>query len=470
MTLLTTASPLRPPWLERISARQWVYLDYAVALLFSAGALVHLLFFPRFPADAALGFPRWLLAPLYLLAAAPIAFRRRWPVATLSITCAAVTVTTLLGHSLAPAPLIALPLYSVTVNSARGRSVLTLVVVESALLLALAIAWALGRAQGDVTFNFFLAAATWFIADSIRTRRTYVRGLAAQREERQRLEIEEARRALVEERMSIARDLHDVVAHSLSVIAIQSGVGRHVLDTQPDEARKALAAVEATSRSALEELRGVLGVLRRADDDAAATAPAPRLRDLDGLFDRVRAAGVPVVSRVSGDVRPLTAAMELSLYRITQEALTNVVKHARSAPTTIDLEYGVDEVVLTVRNDAPPPIVGAGEFDHVTANGVSPKDVSPNGVSPGRAAPGRAAPGRAASGRTSSTEVLADDTVELAASPRRSSPVESRRVASGHGIVGMTERARSCGGTLQTRQLEDGGFFVCARLRAGEVA
>lgn len=460
MTLLTTASPLRPPWLDRISARQWVYLDYAVAFVFSAGALVHLLYFARFPADAALGFPRWLLAPLYLLAAAPIAFRRRWPVATLCITCAAVTVTTLLGHSLAPAPLIALPLYSVTVNSARGRSVLTLVVVESALVLALAIAWALGRAQGDVTFNIFLAVATWFVADSIRTRRAYVRGLAAQREERQRLEIEEARRALVEERMSIARDLHDVVAHSLSVIAIQSGVGRHVLDTQPDEARKALAAVEATSRSALEELRGVLGVLRRADDDAAATAPAPRLRDLDGLFDRVRAAGVPVVSHVRGDVRPLTAALELSLYRITQEALTNVVKHARSAPTTIDLEYGVDEVVLTVHNDAPPPSDGADVVDHATSHGVSS----------GRAASERFTSDRLNPGRGSSTEVLDGDPVALCASPRRSSTVESRHVASGHGIVGMTERARSCGGTVQTRQLEDGGFFVCARLRAGEVA
>lgn len=424
MTLLTTTSPLRPPWLERITARQWVLLDYVVAFVFSAGALVHLLFFPRFPSDAALGFPRWILAPLYLLAAAPIAFRRRWPVATLSITCAAVAVTTLLGHSLAPAPLIALPLYSVTVNSARGRSLLSLVVVEFTLTLALVIAWALGRAQGNVTFNIFLALATWFVADSIRTRRAYVRGLAAQREERQRLEIEEARRALVEERMSIARDLHDVVAHSLSVIAIQSGVGRHVLDSQPEEARKALAAVEATSRSALEELRGVLGVLRRVDDHTPVTAPAPGLRDLDELFERVRAAGVPVVARVSGDVRPLSAALELSLYRITQEALTNVVKHTHSAPTVIDLEYGVDEVVLKVHNDAP-----SNHGDEESIDAV-------DSYSPQR----------------SPSPLSRDDTTSH-------SPV-------GHGIVGMTERARSCGGSLQTQFLDDGGFLVSARLRA----
>lgn len=411
-------------------------LDYVVAFVFSAGALVHLLFFPRFPNDSALDVPRWILAPLYLLAAAPIAFRRRWPVAMLSITCTAVTVTTLLGHSLAPAPLIALPLYSVTVNSARGRSVLTLIVVELALVVALVIAWVLGRAQGNVTFNIFLAVATWFVADSIRTRRAYVRGLAAQREERQRLEIEEARRALVEERMSIARDLHDVVAHSLSVIAIQSGVGRHVLDSQPEEARKALAAVEATSRSALEELRGVLGVLRRVDDDTPATAPAPGLRDLDDLFERVRAAGVPVASRVSGAVRPLSAALELSLYRITQEALTNVVKHTHSAPTMIDLEYGVDEVILRVRNDAP-------------ASRLDAENITPSSSTQRRVI--------VAGGDVLVSDVLTGD-------------APTGHVASGHGIVGMTERARSCGGTLHAQLLDDGGFLVSARLRATGVS
>ena len=252
MNLSTTVAAPRAPWLARLSTRQWVNVDYAVAAFFTAGALIHVLVLPRFPTNVALTYPLWVLAPIYLCATVPIAFRRRWPVAALAIVAGAVTASTFLGHPLAPAPLIALPLYSLTLVYPRRQSFVALALVEWSLLMAVATAWATGRHLGDVTFNFFLALATWFIADSIRTRRTYQRGLLAQREERQRLEIEEARRAIVEERMAIARELHDVVDHSLSVIAIQSGVGRHVLDTQPEEARKALAAVEATSLAALE--------------------------------------------------------------------------------------------------------------------------------------------------------------------------------------------------------------------------
>ncbi|MBW4030617.1 MAG: sensor histidine kinase [Acidobacteria bacterium] len=403
MSLSTTTASLRPPWLARLSARQWTSVDYAVAALFTGGALVHVLVLPRFPSNVALAYPLWILAPIYLFATVPIALRRRWPVTTLTFTASAVAVSTFLGHPLAPAPLIALPLYSVTLAHPRRQSFTALLLVEGSLLFAVALAWVLGRHLGDVTFNFFLALATWFVADSIRTRRTYQRGLLEQREERQRLEIEEARRAIVEERMAIARELHDVVAHSLSVIAIQSGVGRHVLDTQPDEARKALAAVESTSRAALEELRGVLGVLRRGDDGAGVTTPAPSLDDLDELIERISAAGVPVQLRVVGEARTLSQGLELSLYRIIQEALTNVVKHAASAPTTVEVTYLVDEVRVDVRNTAP--------------------------VAPGPTG--------------------GDTTVNRA----------------GHGIIGMTERARSFGGSLRAGARDEGGFLVSARLR-----
>ena len=381
-------------------------VDYAVAALFTTGALLHVLVLPRFPSNVALRYPLWVLAPIYLMATAPIAFRRRWPVATLAIIASAVAVSTFLGHPLAPAPLIALPLYSVTLAHPRRQSFVALALVEGSLLVAVALAWVLGRHLGDVTFNFFLALATWFIADSIRTRRTYQRGLLEQREERQRLEIEEARRAIVEERMAIARELHDVVAHSLSVIAIQSGVGRHVLDTQPDEARKALSAVESTSRAALEELRGVLGVLRRGDDGAQVTTPTPRMDDLVELIERIRTAGVPVQLRVSGEVRTLSQGLELSLYRIIQEALTNVVKHTASASTTVDVTYLAHEVLVDVRNAATTP-------------------------------------------------------------PREVAAVDERapRAVAGHGIIGMTERALSFGGSLRAESRDDGGFLVSARLR-----
>lgn len=383
-------------------------VDYSVAALFTTGALIHVLVLPRFPSSVALGYPLWVLAPIYLCATVPIAVRRRWPVATLTVTAGAVAASTFLGHPLAPAPLIALPLYSVTLAYPRRQSFTALAVVEWSLLMAVALAWVNGRHLGDVTFNFFLALATWFIADSIRTRRTYQRGLLEQREERQRLEIEEARRAIVEERMAIARELHDVVAHSLSVIAIQSGVGRHVLDTQPEEARKALSAVESTSRAALEELRGVLGVLRRGDDGVQSTAPTPTMGDLDELIERIGAAGVPVRLRVTGEVRPLSQGLELSLYRIVQEALTNVVKHASPSCATVEVTYLADEVLVDVRNSAATPSGAAG------------------------------------------------------------ADARAYRANAGHGIIGMTERARSFGGTLRAESLEDGGFGVSARLRTKE--
>ena len=128
-----------------------------------------------------------------------------------------------------------------------------------------------------------------FVGDSVRARRAYIAGLTRQAEQLQRREVERAQQSIAEERLQIARELHDIVAHSLSVIAIQSGVGRHVLDLQPEEARKALTAVETTSRSALEELRRVLGVLRRDDLDEPSLAPTPGMADLDQLLAQCRA-------------------------------------------------------------------------------------------------------------------------------------------------------------------------------------
>ena len=276
-----------------------------------------------------------LLAPIYLPATVPIAFRRRWPVRDPGPHRRAVTVTTLLGHSLAPAPLIALPLYSLTLSASSAT-------VDRRLGARGGCPGGgghdrVGRSDAHTATSPSTSSWPWPPGSSpTRSARaaSTSAGLLEQREERQRLEIEEARRAIVEERMAIARELHDVVAHSLSVIAIQSGVGRHVLDTQPDEARKALAAVEATSRAALEELRGVLGVLRRGDDDdPATTSPTPDMGDLDELdraHPRRRRARAPARHRAGP--RPAPRGVELTLYRIIQEALTNVVKHTAERP------------------------------------------------------------------------------------------------------------------------------------------
>ena len=197
--------------------------------------------------------------------------------------------------------MIALPLYSLTVTYPRRTSLVALLLVEAGALVALLVSLLLRPGPGDVTSTLLLAAAAWFAGDSVRTRRAYQAGLVEQAERAQRREAERAQRTIVEERLDIARELHDVVAHSLSVIAIQSGVGRHVIDTQPDEARAALEAVERPAARRLDELRRVLGVLRSAGGTDPALAPAPTIADLGGLVDEVREAGVPVELAVLGD-------------------------------------------------------------------------------------------------------------------------------------------------------------------------
>ena len=165
--------------------------------------------------------------------------------------------------------------------------------------------------------------------------------------------VERAQRSVAEERLQIARELHDVVAHSLSVIAVQSGVGRHVIDEQPAEAKKALAAVEATSRSALDRVAAdARGPATRRRADPAALAPAPGVAALDSLVERVRAAGFVVsLESTSTKTGTLSPSVQLSIYRIVQEALTNVVKHAGPATVRVEIRDETDGLVLEVSDD-----------------------------------------------------------------------------------------------------------------------
>jgi signal transduction histidine kinase len=153
------------------------------------------------------------------------------------------------------------------------------------------------------------------------------RYLAEETTLRQQQEAERGRLAVREERVRIARELHDVVAHTLSVVTFQAGVGRKIGATRPDQALAALRAVEVTGRGALEELRRILGLLRD-DEEGPSLAPAPGVGNLEELAGTVRAAGIPVRLAVTGDVAALPPAASLTAYRIVQEALTNVVKHA----------------------------------------------------------------------------------------------------------------------------------------------
>jgi signal transduction histidine kinase len=184
------------------------------------------------------------------------------------------------------------------------------------------------------------------IVELVRTRRERAA-------EFRRTRAEEARRRAGEQRMAIARELHDVLAHHISLISVQAGVALHLMDEQPEQARTALTAIRQASRESLAELRSVLELLRRGEEGAP-RAPAPGLEALDALVERTSAAGLPVTVEVTGTARPLPAAVGLAAYRIVQEALTNVTRHAgRPATATVRLGYAPDQLTVEVTDDGP---------------------------------------------------------------------------------------------------------------------
>jgi signal transduction histidine kinase len=209
-----------------------------------------------------------------------------------------------------------------------------------------------------------LGLAAWLlvigtVAEIVRTRRE-------RRAELAHVQVQEARRRASEERLLIARELHDVLAHNISLINVQAGVALHLLDERPDQARPALTAIKDASKEALGELRSVLDVLRRSEDGVSAPrAPTAGLRDMPGLVERTRTAGLEVTLDVSGEARPVPAGVDLAAFRIVQEALTNVVRHAGTGSARVRLDYG-DNDQLTVQVDddgagAPSPVaVGPG--------------------------------------------------------------------------------------------------------------
>ncbi|MFD9333728.1 histidine kinase [Streptomyces sp. NPDC060028] len=179
-------------------------------------------------------------------------------------------------------------------------------------------------------------------------------------------EEERARRTLLEERSRIARELHDVVAHHMSVISIQAQVAPHLVENPSEELKENLAGIRENALEALTELRRVLGVLRSEDPDdpAAPHHPQPTLAELDGLVDNVRGAGLEVTTEIAGIRRPLTPGVELTAYRIVQEALSNCLRHAPGSRVEVGIAYGPRELHLCIANTAPtrpaPPSQGAG--------------------------------------------------------------------------------------------------------------
>ena len=208
---------------------------------------------------------------------------------------------------------------------------------------------------GDYVFPASFGAIGWLAGRSVRTRTRLTEELheAAVREQEAR-ELE-AQRAAADERRRIAREMHDVVAHSVSVMVVQAGGARRILERDPERAVAAAAQIERTGREALAEMRRLLGVLHRDDDEHDARAPQPSMAGVGTLVERARAAGLPVELHVDGDRRSLPAGLDLAAFRVVQEGLTNALKYAEHAPTEVHVRWGERTLELEIADRGPGP-------------------------------------------------------------------------------------------------------------------
>jgi signal transduction histidine kinase len=220
------------------------------------------------------------------------------------------------------------------------------VAVGSILGVALAVFVAGGFEFGGGAARVVFLIAAALLGNSIGARRAYVLEIEEKAERLERERDSEARRAAAEEQARIARELHDVVAHALSVIIVQAGAADDAFQLDPERAREPIRAIDAAARAALGDLRRVLGILQ----ESAVYEPQPGLAQLDPLIDQVRATGLDVALVVDGEPRPLSAAVDLSAFRIVQEALTNSLKHAAAKHVRVRIRYG-DRLGLEIRDD-----------------------------------------------------------------------------------------------------------------------
>ncbi|CUM41873.1 sensor histidine kinase [Streptomyces gardneri] len=266
---------------------------------------------------------------IMVMGAAALVLRRRRPFAVLCFTVTICFVE--LVDDVRPAPIAmsaVVALYTVASRTDRPTTwrvgLVTMALLTAAAMIFGPTNWYAQENLGVFAWTGMAAAA----GDAVRSRRAFVDAIRERAERAERTREEEAGRRVAEERLRIARDLHDVVAHHIALVNVQAGVAAHVMDKRPDQAKEALAHVREASRSALDELRATVGLLRQSGDPEAPTEPAPGLAVLDGLLDSFRKAGLPVaLARADGE-RALPATVDLAAYRIVQEALTNVRKHA----------------------------------------------------------------------------------------------------------------------------------------------
>ncbi|HEX6472397.1 MAG TPA: sensor histidine kinase [Streptosporangiaceae bacterium] len=334
----------------------------------------------------------------------PLVLRRRVPLTVLACVIAGESILGVLDYAPSSADVVAffIATYSVAAHRPLARSALGLAAA------ALAFTALLLTYPGDVNLleyltNLALLVGVWWLGRGLRLRRAYLAELEDRAQRLERLREGDARTARVEERARIARELHDVVAHHVSVMTVQAGAARRVLDRDPDSAREAMSTIEGLGRTALSEMRRIVGVLRTERDPehtGRELAPQPGLHDIGGLIDRVRETGLMVQLWIEGEVRSLSPGVDLAVYRLVQEALTNTLKHAGpQARAWVRIHYAGQGVNVEIEDD------GRGAAAGLPGNGDSP----------------------------------------------------------GHGLVGMRERVALYGGELRIGPRTGGGFEVRAR-------
>ena len=309
--------------------------DLALACFLFAVAVPSALF--RLPDDG----PLWVTVPVAAVMTAALAWRTERALATVVVVVAAGYLQTLIAQE--PGSLWALATYlvvaySVAANTTEGRAAIGGGLLVGVLLLE---EWQIHGE--DYLFVVLIFGGAWLLGRVARQWRSRATSAELNQDERARL-------AVADERVRIARELHDIVAHGVSVIAIQADAARAVLPIDPDRAREPLAVISASAREVLDEMRRLLTLLRMDEDDETAIAPVPRLDQVADLVNGLKSAGLPVELTVESDGASLPATVELSAYRIVQEALTNVLRYAGNAPTIVTVRSTGAAVSVEVRN------------------------------------------------------------------------------------------------------------------------
>jgi signal transduction histidine kinase len=301
----------------------------------------------------------WPMQVLFALGTTlPLLWRRRAPLVVLAVVMASVgvadTAYNIADNMSSPfAGLLIATYASGAYTSRRDGRVAAAIIAVALVLMAVSIG---EDVVGDMFFIGGILYAVWGAATIVRSRQEIAAALAARTVELEHEREENAKLAVAEERARIARELHDVVAHNLSIMVVQAGAERRAIGDDRPQTSEVLETIEDTGRAAMAEMRRLLGMLRRSDDELA-LAPQPSLRYLDDLVAQVREAGMPVELRIEGTPRPIAPGIDLSAYRIVQEALTNALKHAGPARARVTVRYGENELDIEIADD------GAGGAD-----------------------------------------------------------------------------------------------------------